>query len=279
MILWAPTTLTQAVLLTIFTDVTWAQAAGMGIGTAALFIIVGRLYDWWEWRGAPTHDPSNILPLPSRALAVVIGICAVLIGATTIGSLVFGFSIAQVLLFVAPTVTWAWFLGQDPPMLTGIAHRTGALFTALTPSAINLARSAVALGVAGYLGRLIGQTLPMEQMAESIGLASWPGWVFLALLPILINLGGQIALSPILIVVLLGEIFRNATALPTGQAEIYFALSVGWALSMTMSPNATATLLISATCRIPPTTLTWGWNLRYGLICYALSVGIFFLIA
>jgi hypothetical protein len=44
---------------------------------------------------------------------------------------------------------------------------------------------------------------------------------------------------------------------------------------MFASPNATATLLISATSNIPPTTLTWRWNLRYGAICYVVLVGIF----
>lgn len=58
-----------------------------------------------------------------------------------------------------------------------------------------------------------------------------------------------------------------------------FALSAGWALSMTLSPNASATLLISAITRIPPTRLTWDWNLKYGLICYGLFVLIFFGIA
>lgn len=278
-ILWAPTTLTQVVLLTIFTDITWPEAAIMGLGTAALFILVGRLYDRWEWRHEPPHSGGQTLPLPRRAVLVVSGICTAMIGATIIGNIAFDFSIAQALLFIAPTTTWAWFLAQKPPSLGTMGHRTSALFTTLTPSAVALARSAVALGVAGYLGRLIGQTLPMDQIAEGVRLATWPGWLFLAVLPVLINLGGQIALSPILIVVLLGEVFRNAAALPVGHAEIYFALSVGWALSMTMSPNATATLLISAASRIPATTLTWRWNLRYGLICYAIAVGIFALIA
>lgn len=48
---------------------------------------------------------------------------------------------------------------------------------------------------------------------------------------------------------------------------------------MTASPNATATLLISATTRIPPTTLTWFWNLRYALLCYACVILVFAMIA
>jgi hypothetical protein len=116
-------------------------------------------------------------------------------------------------------------------------------------------------------------------IAQSLDIALIPGWIFLVVLPFVISLGGQIALSPILLVVLLGEILRGVDTLPTGQAQILYALSVGWALSMTASPNATATLLISATTRILPTTLTWSWNLRYGLLCYACVVLVFVMIA
>jgi hypothetical protein len=48
---------------------------------------------------------------------------------------------------------------------------------------------------------------------------------------------------------------------------------------MTASPNATATLLISAATRNPPTTLTWSWNLGYGLLCYACVIFLFVMIA
>lgn len=106
-----------------------------------------------------------------------------------------------------------------------------------------------------------------------------PGWLFLAVLPVIISLGGQVALSPILIVVFIGELLQGLEALPTGPEQIYLALSFGWALAMTSSPNATATLIVSGACNIPATRLTWQWNLRYGLLCYLAAVGIFWLIA
>jgi len=48
---------------------------------------------------------------------------------------------------------------------------------------------------------------------------------------------------------------------------IVFALGAGWALSMSASPNASATLLISGISGIAPTTLTWKWNGVYALLC------------
>lgn len=279
-LLWAPTTLSQAVLLTIFTDVTWMDIGPLGIFTALGFIILGRLVDRRDWRGGDPIGPDGRLPVPWRAILTVGMICTVLIGATLVGTAIFGGSIAQTLMFVAPAVTLGWYFAQtsvaDAHSFLGRSRALGPLFGG---SARGLARSAVALGLSGFLGRVLGQAVPHDRLAEVMDLSMIPGWLFLAALPVLITLGGQIALSPILLVVFLGEVLGEIAGLPTGQWQILFALSIGWSLSMTASPNATATLLISATCQIPPTTLTWRWNLRYGLLCYAVSLVIFACIA
>jgi hypothetical protein len=55
-------------------------------------------------------------------------------------------------------------------------------------------------------------------------------------------------------------------------------LGAGWEISMFASPNAATTLLFSASTKIPPTTLTWRWNLVYGAFCYAVLVGTFALL-
>jgi len=50
-LLWAPTTLTQAVLLTLFTEMSYGALIAMGVATAALMMGVGFLFDRAEWRG------------------------------------------------------------------------------------------------------------------------------------------------------------------------------------------------------------------------------------
>lgn len=279
LLLWAPTTLSQAVLLTIFTEVTLWDIVPIGLATAVGFTVLGRLYDRYEWRGQALPGPVASPDFPRRAAWVVSGICALLIGATFAGSLLFQASIAQTLLFVVPVVTFGWFLGQEWHAPRAPLQHLPVFAGVLKTSAGSLARSAIALGLSGFIGRAAGQALPVETIAQTLNVAALPGWLFLAILPALITLGGQIALSPILIVVFLGELLGAMQALPTGQAQILYALSMGWALSMTASPNATATLLISGTTNIAPTTLTWRWNLRYGLLCYIFALPIFAIIA
>ena len=116
-----------------------------------------------------------------------------------------------------------------------MTRQLATFWPALKGNAPGLARSAIALGLSGFIGRALADVLPMDTLTAQLDFAGVPGWLFLASLPILITLGGQVALSP----------------------------------------TATATLLIAATTNIPPTRLTWGWNLRYGLVCYVVLVVIF----
>lgn len=276
-LLWAPTTLSQTVLLTLFDEIDLSRIVSMGIATSVVLIIMGYYYDRFEWRNlAPMPiQPHPILPL--KALVVLTAICATLIGAAAILQVLGGYTTALALMFVAPTVTVIWFMAQKPTGLS-VPQQCARFWPVYENNASGLARSAIALGLSGFIGRILAEVVPISTFGNLSDIGNIPGWVFLALLPILITLGGQIALSPIILVVFIGQAIQVLPTLPADPTNIVYALSAGWAISMLASPNATATLLISATSNIPPTTLTWKWNLRYGLLCYLVFVVIFYLL-
>ena len=273
-LLWAPTTLTQAVLLTIFTEIDLGRIVVMGIATSVLMMLIGFLYDRFEWRDvAPSRIVSDPIA-PCRSLLILSVICTSLIGATAIFQIAAGFTTALSLMFVAPTITLIWFLLQKPAE-DRIVIQLARFWPVLEASSSGLARSAMALGLSGFIGRVLAEVLPIAALSAHLDLAAVPGWAFLALLPILITLGGQVAISPIVLVVFIGQALQVFPTLPADPTNIVFALSAGWAISMFASPNATATLLVAATTNIAPTSLTWKWNLRYAAICYIVLVAIF----
>lgn len=274
-LLWAPTTLTQAVLLTLFTDVKAGQSLALGIASAGLMVVLGWAWDKLEWRGVRPKSGARIAP-PWPALLIVGVVCFGLIGATMGLRTAAGYSTALALMIVAPSVTLLWFIGQEGRAApTRSAATLGRLLTAEAPA---LGRSAVALGLSGFIGRTLAEVVPVAGLGQMIEAAGLPGWVILAVLPILISVGGQIAISPIMLVVFLGQVLGTMSALPVSDTMIVYALSVGWALSMLTSPNATATLLISATTGIAPTRLTWAWNFRFALVAYGVFVALFALL-
>ncbi|NDR59301.1 hypothetical protein [Aliiruegeria sabulilitoris] len=269
-VIWAPTSLAQAVLLTLFPGVDWPYLVALGLGTAILMTLLGRALDRYEWRHAVQTGRSESPPVPRRAFAVLAFVCVSLIGTTVVIEALAGYTIAQSLMLVAPGVTVIWFVLQGAPFETDSPLQRFAAFGAvLDEAAPSLLRTAVVLGLSGYIGRTAAYVLPTAEIAQWLELHSVSPWVFLAALPILVTLGGQIALSPILLVVFFGELVHQLPELPADPTLIVFSLSIGWALGMSASPNATATLLVSAICKIPPTTLTWRWNSRYALLCYA----------
>ena len=273
-LLWAPTTLTQAVLLTLFTEIDLTRIVLIGTATSVLMMVIGYLYDRFEWRNLPVRVDQTAPDCPRRSLLVLGSVCVLLIGAVATLQMTMGYSTALSLMFVAPVITLVWFVLQKPDDIT-LPAQCARFWPAFTTNASGLARSAMALGLSGFIGRILAEVLPVAAITAQLDLSALPGWIFLAALPVLITLGGQIALSPIILVVFIGQAIQTMPALPADPTNIVFALSAGWAISMFASPNATATLLISATSNIPPTTLTWRWNLRYAAICYLVLVAIF----
>lgn len=272
-IMWAPTTLTMAVIPSLFAEANWWDLLPYGLTGTIVMILLGRACDRFEWRQSPTDPTTVAKPFPQRDFLTLGGICAMLILTSGMVVLVFGLSIAKALMFVAPTITLAWFAGlSTPPGQRAGLSEFGPAVARATPGFIS---SAMTLGLSGLIGVLAGEVLAATAIVHWIDFSDVPEWLVLAALPVLITLGGQAALSPILVVVFLGELLNSLPVLPADPVHIMFALSAGWALSMTASPNASATLLIAASTRIAPTRLTWGWNLNYAVLCYAAFVGLF----
>lgn len=281
MIMWSPTALTQAVLFTTFPSIDQSVTIVLGISAAVIMILIGRFEDRLRWRNTqlPTVLQSQDLPM-SSALRFGI-ICALLIGLTFGVLLATGVSAAIALMLVAPVLMVAWICGQQFKSRSGniLGSTIVIVCRILSQSSISMGRSAFMLGAGGFIGEAAAKLAPVDLVAHSLEHVDMPDWLFLMALPVLISLAGQIALSPILIVVFLSAIINALPVLPADPNLIVFSLGAGWAMSMTASPNASATLMISGVTNIPPTTLTWRWNGVYALLCYATFSALFAVLA
>lgn len=280
MILWAPTALTQAILLTTFPEIDVVRVMMLGLLSTVFMIVIGRWEDLYRWRQVIISRPADKPAIPKRSARNLLLVCLILIGSTYAVVVTSDAHTAVALMLVAPIVMIGWVvsLNRSTSPSETMRHSVVAVEDILLGSAAPLSRAAFALGMSGFIGQAAAYLAPVEAIADSLNIAEIPSWLFLAALPLIINLGGQIALSPIMIVVFLGSIMHELPVLPADPSLVVFALGAGWALSMSASPNATATLLISGTCGIPPTTLTWRWNGRYALLCYAVFCAMFYLL-
>lgn len=271
MIMWSPTALTQAVLFTTFPSIDQSITIVLGIGAAVIMILIGRFEDRLRWRNVQLPPVTEAQALPVQSALRFGIICALLIGLTYCVFLISDVSAAIALMLVAPVLMVGWIFEQQFKThgKRVVASTITTVWGILSQSSISMGRSAFMLGAAGFIGEAAATLAPVGLVAHSLERVDMPDWLFLMALPVLISLAGQIALSPILIVVFLSAIINALPVLPADPNLIVFSLGAGWAMSMTGSPNASATLLVSSVTNIPPTTLTWRWNGVYALMCYA----------
>ena len=280
MIMWSPTALTQAVLLTSFPDADLSVVIPLGIVASIVMILIGRVDERFEWRNTKEVSFGDQLAFPRRSAIRFMLVSLALIVITFLVVVVADVSAAVALMLTAPVIMTVWvfeqgYKGDFSKASFQCLDNLGEIFVG---SSGTLGRSAFTLGIAGFIGVSAAKLAPIDLLADAMQSLDLPVWLFLMSLPVIITLCGQIALSPILIVVFLSSIFNQLPVLPADPTLIVFALGAGWALSMSASPNASATLLISGITGIAPTTLTWRWNGRYSMICFvAFFVAFYFL--
>jgi len=281
MIMWSPTALTQAVLFTSFPGADLSVVIPLGIAASVVMILVGRAEERYEWRNTEEESEMTQMAFPKRSAIRFMLVSGALIVSTFFVVVVADVSAALALMLTAPVimVIWVFEQGYQGDFSKALSLSYSNLSEIIVGSSGTSGRSAFTLGIAGFIGVAAAKLAPVELLAEYMQTLDLPVWLFLISLPIIITLCGQIALSPILIVVFLSSIFNQLPELPADPTLIVFALGAGWALSMSASPNASATLLISGVTGIAPTTLTWRWNGRYSILCFSVFCLAFYCLA
>lgn len=281
MIMWSPTALTQAVLFSSFPGANLAVVIPLGIAASIVMILIGRVVEHYEWRDRQEEVVTTQMDFPKRSALRFLLVSITLIVSTFIVVIFADVSAAVALMLTAPIVMMVWVFeqGYKGDFSEALRQSYSNLNNIVVGSSITLGRSAFTLGIAGFIGVSAAKLAPVDLLADVMQSLDLPVWLFLISLPIIITLCGQIALSPILVVVFLSSIFNQLPELPADPTLMVFALGAGWALSMTASPNASATLLISGITNIAPTTLTWRWNGRYSVICFLVFFVAFYVLA
>ncbi|MGG7565400.1 hypothetical protein ACQ5SO_04435 [Rhodovulum sp. DZ06] len=281
-ITWAPTTVTQALMVSMFPGVSPLKAIALGLGFSLVAFLAGLAEDMIRHR--PGRLPPDLVagaaglraapagaepgPRPGRAFAGLGLACFALIGSALAVRGLTGVTMVPALMLAAPTVTAGWLLIQNAA--AGPAGAVRALgVRAKAAAVVGMPASspeAVTLGTAGFIGLMLADLVPTDIAAGLV--SALPDPALLALLPLIVLGMVQLAISPIVTAVFLGSALA---ATPTGidPALLALALSGGWALCLTGSPFGAGGLITARATGLPATQVTWGWNLRYTLLAWA----------
>ncbi len=285
-VVWAPTTVTQALLADTLPGADGRVLAILGLATTALMIGLAWGEDHLVWRatGARLRASGRLSQdkprLPRRAARNLAGVCAMLVGSTIAVRWAAGVSTVSALMLTGVVCLVLWTLLQQMPQGLATALRgTGEALKDVALRAVpNGARECATLGASGFIGVAAAALAPIDTIASWLAAMQFDPSLFLIALPMMVVLAGQIALSPIMMVVFLASIVANLPAPPADETLIAFALSCGWAITMTASPNAAGALIMARVTGRSPYELTWRWNLRFSLLAFGVLAAVFTLL-
>lgn len=275
----SPTAFAPLIVASLIPGVQRGAWIGYGLGVFVLFLGLGWAEDRLRFARYRPQGPRLAMAFPRRAAALFAATTAWLMLLVLGFAWALGETVILGLLLACPVMTLGWLMVQAgwpaPGAWPEVRPRLARLVARDLPGSVNVA---LTLAASGYIGRAAGSIVPAAALAEALGLALMPDWVLLALIPPFLCLVSLLALSPTMMAVFMGSFFAQLPVLPADPTHIAFAVSCGWALSMTFSPFATVVLVISRASGIAPGRLTWGWNLGFTVMAALALVPVFALL-
>ena len=274
-LVWAPTAVTQAVMPTLMAGIDAVKLIGLGLQLALLMLILSWCDDWLRWRSTGRRirqsgalQTNKTPPFPQRAARNFGIVCGLLFALSISFSQLSANTIVTGVMAAAPVVTLIWVLIQQTPG-TRIKD-TGKRFEEITFSAMPAyIREMVFVACAGFIGTIGAQLVPIDDIAQTIGLDTAPGWLVLWSISVSVWVAGQIGLSPITMAVFLGSIIAQIPVLPVDITHAALAIAAGTAISTGGAPFSAGALMLSRATGHTPLTLTWRWNGQYTFMCMA----------
>lgn len=278
-VIWSPTAVAPLALLELIPDVDRKLWILIGFLLFLLFMVVGAIEDRVRFRAYRPRAKQQRPIFPQMATAKFALACGWLFGPSILISNLLDETIIFGLMATCPLMLVGWLVVQNwnggKVDLVPVGRRLKEIAFDSIPQS---ARVAVTLGCSGFIGRAGSALVPADDVAQALGLANIPDFLLLSALPPLLASMSLFGLSPIMTAVFFGSFFGKLPVMPTDPTLLALSISMGWAMSILLSPLATPVLMINRVGGYAPTTLTWRWNLFYGVLSMLAAVPIFALL-
>lgn len=274
--LWAPTSVSISIILTLVPGVEWAQIAPAGLALAVGWIGTGWLLDRLSWPAPQRHRPV-LAPARHGAARVLMPLCAIILALTAaifITKLVTGWGLSTAVMILIPLAAGLWFFVLTRRFGTrrGLCLAGRGLWRHCAHRLPRARYEAVMLFSAGVIGANIAALVPPDAVRALLDAVHLTGWPLLAVLITLIVLAAHIGLGPIVPIVLFVPPLLQILPPPVPPTALAFAAICGWALGVGAAPFSASLLILAGTLGRPPRLVGWIWNGRYALMTYALTL-------
>ncbi len=279
-VIWSPTAIAPLALMELIPGVDRKLWMVLGLGIFVIYMILGATEDSFRWRAYRPRAKQVRPVFPGHAALMFAAACGWLFVLAIVVSHMLDETIIFGLMAVCPFMLVGWIIVQNRAGGQVAWPKVGSrlnqiAFTNLPHSA----RVAVTLACSGFIGRAAASLVPAQAVATRLGLDAVPDFLLLSCVPPAIAAMSLLGLSPIMTAVFFGSFFGSLAVMPADPTLIALSISMGWSLSMYLSPFATVVLMANRVGGYAPRDLTWKWNFVYGMLSLALSVPLFALLA
>ncbi|WGF89522.1 hypothetical protein [Marinivivus vitaminiproducens] len=265
--LWAPTSVTMALILALLPDLTWARQLPVGLGLVFALLTLGWLLDRWMWRRPlrPVAEGAKPDPGPIVRMAGLVG--GVLAAVIVLSRFVTG-DLVVAAMVTAPVFALGWIAWQhlDPGSgfrSSAYVRRLRAIFTESLPAARS---EVVVLGSAGMIGTCVIALVPIADVVTWLNGLGLPALVILAAMSASVVISAHLGVNPMVLVTLWGTATHSGLLAGTHSSLIGLALAAGWSLALNTAPTCASMLIISRLAGRTITEVGLRWNGLYSVM-------------
>ena len=274
----SPLGIALAVILSTMPQVRWANLFPVALGTALLLFVIGWVQDRLS---APTHLADLVPPRtesadPRPLLRFILLLTGVIVFTVAV-SLATGARMPVAVLFTVPLSAFVWFAVQRRRLAGGLGLRRAAVAVRRRAHLIFPAlRGEIAiLGSAGFMGALLAHALPRAALAHALVASGVHGPLLATAATLLVVVGAQLGLNPIVGVTLLASVLPDPHAVGLAPELLATALMAGWSLAMVSSPLTASMLILARLAERSPYAVGWRWNGPF-LIAALVALGLWY---
>jgi len=258
--LWSPFALTIGLVLSLNPGLSWSRYAPLGLGLAAVLIGMGWLFDRLSRSGsvgagiAPStaHDTSAVPEDLVRLLALMALLAAMvfLFARMTDARLILS------VLTCVPVFGLAWTTVQTCES----GRVAGTIARGLHRDLPALRNEVATLAGAAFLGALAAAAIDAGQMRALMGDLGVDPAMMIALVPWMVAAGSMIGISPIVGIMVMGQVFATMPQPHPPDIAVAAALTSAWACAVSVSPFTAVVLIVARLGGSSPWTVGLRWN-------------------
>lgn len=270
---WSPLSVALALALSVTPGAHWQEVVAVAFVVAMLLLALGWLHDRL---GNPAPRAGiALIASPDRWTVQLrlLGLVGGIVVLTMATERAFDLRLVDAVMLCVPLVAVGWLAVQQSRWgprraialaLRGLVRRARAVFPGWRMEIAILAG-------AGFAGAMAAPLIPTTAVAAAFEALRLPGVAAPGLVVLLMALGGQLALNPIVTVSLIGAAMPPAEALGVAPAALAAAYMTGWAVAVGSSPFTLSTLIVADLAGRTGQDVAWTWNGRFSLAAVLLA--------